>query len=521
MNGEYVIAKYLRLSSDDGVHGDSQSIIGQRHIIDDFIKLRPEFKDARCSEYCDDGFSGVNFSRPSVEKLLSAAKRGQIQCIIVKDFSRFGRNYIEVGDYIEQIFPFLGIRFISVTDNYDSALRESDAGDIGVAFKHVLNDYYCKDLSRKVKNGYRAKWETGKYLSSYNVYGYQKRADDRYRLEKDSVTAPVVRRIFDLALSGNSPSQIAKILNFENIPTPMAYVCQKMNTNSWSNLKKLWTGTKIVSIIRDLRYTGAITCGMYAVKELGSCIKHKTPQSEWYIKENMHEPIVSKEEYDGAQLCIRKIKIKDSNTPSPYTFPVRIRCGGCGHALVKNGAKVMAYYCRYGNSISDNDCFSEKIEYEALKNVILTSVQRLYELADKQKAVVSKSENNDSAVDALKRIQSLQKEIKRLTGSKLTLYNQYSDNEINLGEYTGQRDAIDEKIKELSSRVNLLEKSSFLKENQLAETNPIIKALEGIPYPAEYSDRLVTELIEYVTVFDKERIEIKWKFADDSIVKVW
>ena len=516
MDNRYIIGMYLRISSDDGFHGDSQSIAGQRDLINEFIRNHAELKGSRIIEFSDDGYSGTNFNRPGITQLLEKTRTGEINSIIVKDFSRFGRNYIDVGDYIEQIFPFLNVRFISINDCFDSSTQEQSAGDVGIAFKHLCNDYYCKDLSRKVKSGLRMAWESGKHLSSFVIYGYKKDPADKYCLIIDENSASVVRGIFDKAIAGVTPSQIALALNTDGVLTPLEYLVEKNHVRAWSKLKKIWTGTEITRIIRDLRYTGLLIQGMTARDSMGSIRSHRTPESEWVIHQGKLEPIVTNEEFEKAQQCIRKIKRSsarsNSRVPSPYSFPVKIRCGGCGHAMVKNNAKVMAYYCRYTNMSTDNTCFTGRIEVETLKSIILSSIQQLHNLVEPQKKAAC--ESVPSSIDTLKEIHSLQRELSTASNSKLLLYNQYSDGEIGADEYTRKRKAIDEQSTDLVNRISILEKDLVTQENESIQIDPTIAVLQEIPYPTEYSSELVSALVEHVVVHDEKHVEVKWKFND-------
>ena len=523
MDNKYVVAKYLRISSDDGFHGDSQSISNQRDLVSGFITAHPELRNAQCLEFCDDGFTGMNFDRPGVQQLLDGIKTGKINCIVVKDFSRFGRNYIDVGDYIEQVFPFLRVRFISINDNYDSAVNGYAAGDVSVAFKHLCNDYYCKDLSRKVKSGLKTLWGEGKYLSSYQVYGYTKNPDDIHKLVIEEETAAVVRRIFDMAVSGNTPTQIATALNADKVTTPMMYLAETKKIRTWSNLSKIWTNVKIMHIIRDLRYTGTMVNGTYEIVELGTRRTRRTDESTWYVKENTHEPIVSKEIYDKAQLVIRKINKGDSRSktrvPSPYSFPVKIRCGGCGHAMVKNSAKTMAYYCRYRNTNASDACFTGRIEVDTLREVFLVSIQRLYDAVMEQKKAVL-IETAKPTVDLLKELRSVQREIDYATTAKLNLYNRYRDGEITREDYIGQRNKTDERLQGLSAQKNALEEN-YNRQEAEATVNPVCEVFQDISRPLEYSAELATALVDYIVVHDEQRLEIRWKFADitESLLK--
>jgi hypothetical protein len=319
-----------------------------------------------------------------------------------------------------------------------------------------------------------------------------------------------------LAIAGTSPSQIAKTLSAEGIPTPMTYTCTTKKSAPNSSLRRLWTHNKILDIIRDIRYTGVMTNGMYRVKEISSKIKCKTPKSEWFITENTHSAIVTNDEYEKAQLCIRKINRKPSTNikKSRYTFPVKIRCGGCGHAMSKNNAVIVAYYCKHKSSFSDDSCFQGKIEYCSLKSILLESIQKLYELAGKKKTDTSKPENCDNATENLKQIQSIQKQIERFAYNKLSIYNQFSDGEISREDYQKQKHAIDSRIYELTLQSE--SKECYHCGQNADYSDNISDILEGLPYPAEYSDNVVKALVDYVVVHDENKVEIKWLFNDLS-----
>jgi len=311
MDNQFVIAMYLRISLTDEQYGDSQSIMGQRDLINEYIRTHNEFKNANVIEFSDDGYSRTNFERPSIIKLLEKAKHGEINAVIVKDFSRFGRNYIDVGDYIEQIFPFLNMRFISINDNFDSSKQQS-VGDVSISFKHLCDDYYRKDLSNKIKSGIRTAWESGKHISR-GIYGYKKNPMNKYQLIIDENTAPIVRRIFEKAILGETLSRIAVALNKGDIPCPLEYLINNKKVVSKKNLKKIWTESSVRRIVNDLRYTGSLTQGMTARN--GNI---KIPQSEWIIHQGKLEAIVTNEEFENAQKCIKKRKKRLKQTQNHH-----------------------------------------------------------------------------------------------------------------------------------------------------------------------------------------------------------
>ena len=212
---------YLRLSRDDGDKEESNSITGQRELLRDFIRNRPELREYAVR--IDDGFTGSNFERPDFKKMMEDVKEGRTNCIIVKDLSRFGRNYLDAGEYIEKIFPFLGVRFIAVNDNYDSLGEKSASDDLVIPFKNLINEAYCRDISVKVRTQLEIKRKSGQYIGAFAVYGYMKDETDKNRLIVDEYAADIVRDIFAWKLDGMSPQDIAVRLNQSGILSPMEY----------------------------------------------------------------------------------------------------------------------------------------------------------------------------------------------------------------------------------------------------------------------------------------------------------
>ena len=219
-----VVAKYIRLSDEDvdtgrSVKQESNSVVSQRRLLDGFIEGDAGLRRCRVLEFCDDGFSGTDFRRPGFEGMMEAAKRGEIGCVIVKDFSRLGRDYIEVGSYLEQIFPLMEVRCISVNDHYDSEGVLGTAGGLNVAFKNLINMLYSRDLSKKIRSAQMARARKGEYLGGFARYGYEKSPEDKHRLVVDSEAAEVVRKIFTMAAEGVTVSGIARYLNDNGVLT--------------------------------------------------------------------------------------------------------------------------------------------------------------------------------------------------------------------------------------------------------------------------------------------------------------
>ena len=262
------VAMYLRLSSEDGDLKDtgkaeSESISNQRGLLQNFISSHPEFNGWEVSEFCDDGWSGKNFERPDFLRMMEQVKQSRVQCIVVKDLSRFGRDYLVVGNYISRVFPFLGVRFIAVNDGFDSS-RPQDIDSLDTSFKTLIYDLYSRELSSKVKNAKRMRAERGLFLSPFAPYGYVKDPENKNRLLVDEQAAAIVRKIFALTIDGVKPTEIAAMLNREGVPTPMLYKrAAGCSRERWPSIheENFWTQGNIFKILRDERYIGKCVYG--------------------------------------------------------------------------------------------------------------------------------------------------------------------------------------------------------------------------------------------------------------------
>ncbi len=301
----YLIAIYLRLSKEDSKDkaarqkGESNSIAMQRSLLKRYIEEM--FTDYEIIEFCDDGYTGTNFDRPGIQEMLKKIKSGEIDCVIVKDFSRFARDYIELGSYLEQIFPFLGVRFISVNDGYDSADVQDGIAGMDVNFKNLLYDLYSRDLSDKVRSSLAIRKEKGQYVSANSPFGYEKDPADRHALIIAEDEAEVVRKIFFLTLEGNTSVEIAKLFNEAGIRTPIEFKIEKGKTSRVPKGKRfLWNGSTICQILRNEIYIGNIVQKKYTKDFVGGK-NRMNPREEWLVAYGHHEPIIDREVFDKVQ----------------------------------------------------------------------------------------------------------------------------------------------------------------------------------------------------------------------------
>lgn len=259
---EKAVAVYIRISMEDGDmqegKTESGSITNQRALLQKYISGKEEFRGAAVQEFFDDGYTGRNFERPGFQRMLEQCRMGKIGCIVVKDLSRLGRNYVEVGNLLEQVFPFLGIRVVSVNDGYDSDAFSGQTGGLDVAFKNLVYNLYSKDLSNKVKSAVNTRMKRGEYIGPFGIFGYQKDPEDVHKLVIDEEAAGIVRRIFRMVGDGMPRKEVVRVLNEENVPTAAVYKQRKGCTRDWfpDGKKGGWNTSMVAKIIQDERYAG-------------------------------------------------------------------------------------------------------------------------------------------------------------------------------------------------------------------------------------------------------------------------
>lgn len=301
---QYRTAAYVRLSVEDSGKPGADTIEGQKNLLLHFIENEKSL--SLYGLFCDNGRTGTDFERPEFEKLMEAVKHGEVDCIVVKDLSRFGRNYKETGNYLERIFPFLGVRFIAVNDGFDTLTAERGADGYLVPLKNLINEVYSKDISKKSGSALATKQKNGDFIGAWAPYGYRKCADDPHKLEPDEATAPIVRQIFQWRVDGMSVTRIAKKLNDSGIPSPSAYlyntgVCKTEKYNG-----AIWHIQAVKIILTRQVYIGHMVQGTKRQSFYEKRRQYKKPQEEWVIVENTHEPIIDRDTFEKVQEIMRQ-----------------------------------------------------------------------------------------------------------------------------------------------------------------------------------------------------------------------
>ena len=431
---EYVIGKYIRLSLTDRdlisrkEKSESESISHQRDLLQSFINAHKELKDCKQMEFFDDGYSGTNFERPAFEQMMELVKQGEINCIVVKDFSRFGRNYIELGDYLERIFPYLGVRFLSVNDGYDSADYKGTTGGLDVVMKNIVYDYYSKDLSVKVSTAKRHKMKHGEYLGGHVPYGLKKHDTIKNRLTIDEEAAEIVREIFGYAVDGIGQTEIARILNEKGYETPGAYYRRKNpGTKKFANASSLssWTVTNVRAILKQEMYYGATVGHKREKIAVNSKVTRAVPKEEQIIVEGMHDAIISKETFLKAQGIFRTGYKKKREGSYDYPLQGKVKCGSCKRAMQYKSGKVRGkdynyFGCLHSTYQDGSNCSKRYIKENVLNDIVFQSVKQMVAISEKAAEIVrqKKEECKSGTAVLVKELAELQQKLEKCNSEK-------------------------------------------------------------------------------------------------------
>ena len=516
-------AMYLRISSEDSdarhsVKTESDSIANQRSLLSEFISRTPELENADILEFCDDGWSGKNFERPAVREMLEQARNGNIQCILVKDLSRFGRDYLEVGNYISRIFPFLGIRFIAVNDHFDSS-RGMEADSLETSFKTLFHDIYSRDISRKVREAKRFRAQRGEFMGSFAPYGYIKDPKDKKHLLPDPEAADVVRRIFRMATGKRSSTEIAKALNMSSVPTPMQYKDAAGCSRTWlcAGKHNFWTRDTVNTILRDERYIGTNVFGRRICDEIGKKHQASIPRAEWIRVAGCHEGIVTDQEFALAQENLREYREYSKNRSGKRLFQKKVRCGVCGHIMYYFSGKKPYYICNTPRVTDVFDCPGERLMEEDLHDAVLDGLRtqafyavdaaRIWEEKHRQKqydvkgmrAELSKLEDSCTALDSHAR----------------ELYEKFAFGELGREEYLLEKSAVVEKKNRISIQMEELETELQNAGTDGGLENRFTDSFSRYTEVEELTADIIEDVLQEIIVYPDHVLHIVWNYQDD------
>ena len=505
------IALYMRLSNEDAHEGESYSIGNQRALLMDYVKSHEEFENWSVLEFYDDGYSGVSFDRPGIQKLLALAGN-TVNCIIVKDFSRFGRNLVEVGDYLDQIFPFLGVRFIAVNEGYDSGQGLGSSVGLDVSLKALVYEMYSRDVSEKIRAVKHAKMRGGEYQGIIAFYGYKRSKTARGKLEIDVPAAEVVRRIFRMAAEGITPTAIAKELNHEGIPSPLMYRRENHTDagHSWRVAGDMtcWTRENVRRTICDERYTGKLISHTRAKEDVSAKISKLLPKEEWIIAENAHEALVSKELFEQAQTVLKHYN--HTKVPrKPYQrFRGLLKCAYCGRALSKSG-KETYYYCTTRKVLPEAPCACVRTGEKELEDSLLESLKIQIRLIGQPGETRQDGRTEQSILQ--EKLRECQKEADRCKARQAAAFEDYAEGRIQKQEYLSRKGEISARQEEVI--VQYKEISDKLAETAQSKSRETVD-LGRYAFVKELTREMLEELVKEIRVAKENAIEIVWNFKD-------
>lgn len=530
----YDTALYLRLSKEDGdvasgSKNESNSIANQKSLIMDYLQSRPEFRVVSIRE--DDGFSGTDFNRPAFQAMMEDVKKGVINCIIVKDLSRFGRNYIEVGRYLEKLFPMLGIRFIAVNDNYDS-LEADTAHDIVVPFKNLINDSYCRDLSVKIRSHLAIKRKNGEFIGAFACYGYLKDENNRNQLVVDTYAGQVVKDIFRMKINGMSQYRIADALNEQGILSPMEYkkyLGSHFESSFKVNPKAVWTAKAVTRILTNEVYTGVLVQGKQTTPNHKVKVRQEVDETDWIRVENAHESLIDRVLFDIVQNLMGRDTRTSPNETQVFPLSGLVYCGDCGHPMVRkisrytkkekaDTAQTYGYFlcsekCGKGgcswHRISENDLMG------AVLGAVNLHIQKVLDVQEALKQIENAPSRQLMIQKYQERLSRKEEERKKAERLKIGIYEDLKDGLLDKEEYQKLKAEFDSRIAEAKAAVKELTRQISELEESHSASAPWMNYFQQFGRLEQLTRWAAAIIINKILVYEDNRIKITFNFEAD------
>ena len=525
-------AIYARLSREDNLN-QSDSIENQLSLLHDYVGNRPYLQ--LVGTYIDNGYTGTDFDRPEWQKLMEAVRAKEVDCIVVKDLSRLGRNYIETGEFLEKICPFFGIRFIAINDNFDTDTTEA-SGQLSVSLSNIINDYYAKDISRKVSSALRSKMENGEFIGSWEKYGYLKDENNKNQLIINPETAPVVKQIFLWRSEGMSYMGINKKLNDSGIPSPGQYKANRgiVTNNNQKDRVILWNKHMVTEILKDVTYLGHL-----AQRKGSQCLYagisyHRTEEQDWIVVENTHEPIIEQELFDKVQAINNAAAEKAKTNSGKYDhlpkavniYGKKFTCADCGSVIklvrsfsTKKDKVYFTFKCPTYAEHGTRACNAKKMRKADLDEAVLSAMKAqldlfvdmqdsLHRLLAMKKAMASQSQQKDE-------IKSLKKKLDHKKGLFSGLYRDLREGLITDEDYAQAREVILADIDRMEKQLSELEGTTTRFEEQLRGEKKWAELVRKYHNATEVTAEMVDVMIASMKMNEDSSLEITFNHMDE------
>jgi len=516
-NTLFNVAGYIRLSRDDGDKEESDSVGNQRRLLTNYIDKKKDF--FIFDMYIDDGYTGTDFNRPAFQRMLRDIKDGKVNCVIVKDLSRFGRDYIETGRYLERVFPDFNVRFISIVDGIDSYKQTYD---MLMPIKNIFNEQYARDISKKVQTVMKSKQKSGEFIGAFACYGYKKSSTNKNKLIIDAYASNVIKRIFSLYVRGYGKARIAAILNAEGILCPSEY--KKLNGENYKNSKRLesttyWTFSTINKILQKEMYIGNMVQGTRHQHMRGK--QRLVNKEDWIVVTGTHEAIIDIETWKKAQTLLNKRTRKLDLENNQSIFAGFLKCGDCGRAMTKNfwknvdNAKRYMYVCGTYKRAGKKYCTSHSIRHDILERIVLDDLKKVISSIDNVQELI-KSQNFSIKKDQKiteSEIHKLSTELDKVTRFKKSIYEDYQEELLTKDEYLRYRADYLKKEVLYSKQLQVLKKqqSNTIIEDKFQST--WLKRLLELKEIEKLDREIIVEMISKIKIYENRKIKIIYNLS--------
>lgn len=518
----YKAIKYIRLSYTDDKTTESDSVANQRKLIDDFIERHPEIEAV--GEKIDDGYSGVLFDRPAFQEMMRMIEEGKVNCVIVKDLSRLGREYIETGRYMRRVFPAYGVRFIAINDNVDT--ENDSADDLTVSVKNIMNEAYCRDISVKTRSALDVKRRSGDFVGAFAVYGYLKVGDKHKSLVIDPYAANVVKDIFRKRLDGYSALHIAEDLNRMGILSPLAYKRSEGLPHAkggYTDRKDCrWSATTVIRILQDETYTGTLVQGRQSTPHFKLKELENKPSSEWIRVENAHEAIIEKHDFDLVQRLRRLDTRTSPKSAKVYLFSGILICGCCGSRMTRKtnhykDKEYHYYFCPNGkkNSCTSSVMIKEEDLVECVQSSLKSHIENVAYLDTLLSSISQERINRELAREYAGYISTNKKSLAEIEGFKAKLYENLVSGILTKEEFLTYKQKYNADIELLQKAIaEWNEKLTDVLENR-SERNRWIHHFTKFAEMETIDRRIIAQLIRSIKVLGKDELHIEFNYQDE------
>ena len=520
------LGKYIRLSKEDLLRGrdESNSVVNQRRLLEQYHQAHLDefYEGAEADVYVDDGKTGTDTNREDFQRLLSDISSGRINCVIVKDLSRLSRNYTDAGNLIENLFVRLNVRFISLAEGVDSYRNPDSVSNIIVPITNVMNDQYCYQTSKKIRQVFDYKRRNGQYIGAFAPYGYVKHPKDKHQLIIDPDAAEIVKLVFSLFLKGTSKRAIALYLNEHGVPSPSAYKLQKgipVSTRGYDD--PMWGARMIHSILTNPTYTGDLAQGRSRVKSYKVHEVESVPREEWVEVAGTHESIIDYETFDKVQALLQRDTRTSPKGREVHLFSGFLKCADCGRAITRSvGNNNNVYYaCSTYKNRSRTACTMHSIKHNRLEAAVLFAVQQQIHLAVSYSEMIARINTAPVKKSQSIRLEELiaakERELAKISRYKQSLYQDWKDGEITQQDYRDMKADYERQTIALMDVLARLNAERAELANGVKSEHPALVAFTKHQNIDQLSRELLVELIDHIKVYENGNISVRFKFADE------